>query len=211
MSVNVGVFVDVSNLFYSARSMGVEVNYIRLLEHVSRNRHLIRASAYTGIDPENGSQRRFVDFLSANGYRVVCKDIQRHESGRIKADLDVEMTLDVYMMSENFDVVVLITGDGDFRRLVEVVQQRGVRVEIIGFGVSTSSELIALADQFTEISTITEIFRNGTTIHQQPPPMAQHPSHGTPAAPGSAAAHGEGNGATREPLPAYSGRGGTQG
>ena len=60
MSVNVGVFIDVSNLFYSARSMGVEVNYIRLLEHVTRNRHLIRASAYTGIDPENGSQRRFV-------------------------------------------------------------------------------------------------------------------------------------------------------
>jgi uncharacterized LabA/DUF88 family protein len=167
MSVNVGVFIDVSNLFYSARSMGVEVNYIRLLEHVTRNRHLIRASAYTGIDPENGSQRRFVDFLSANGYRVVCKDIQKHESGRIKADLDVEMTLDVYMMSDNFDVVVLVTGDGDFKRLVEVVQQKGVRVEILGFGASTSSELIATADQFTEISTISEIFRNGSA--PQPP------------------------------------------
>lgn len=180
MSVNVGVFVDVSNLFYSARSMGVEVNYIRLLEHAARGRHLIRASAYTGIDPENGSQRRFVDFLSANGYRVVCKDIQRHESGRIKADLDVEMTLDIYMMAENFDVVVLITGDGDFKRLVEVVQQRGVRVEIIGFGASTSSELIAIADQFTEISTISEIFRNGT---------APQPPHG-----------GEANGVAREAL-----------
>jgi len=169
MAVNVGVFVDVSNLFYSARSMGVEVNYIRLLEHVTRNRHLIRANAYTGIDPENGSQRRFVDFLSANGYRVVCKDIQKHESGRIKADLDVEMTLDAYMMSENFDVLVLITGDGDFRRLVEVVQQKGVRVEIVGFGASTSSDLIAQADQFTEISTVSEIFRNGTSVHQPPP------------------------------------------
>src|SRR3954451_21434599 len=167
MGVNVGVFVDVSNLFYSARSMGVEVNYIRLLEYAARNRHLIRASAYTGIDPENGSQRRFVDFLSANGYRVVCKDIQKHESGRIKADLDVEMTRDVYMMAENFDVVVLVTGDGDFKRLVEVVQQRGVRVEIVGFGASTSSELIAIADQFTEISTIAEIFRNSPA--PQPP------------------------------------------
>jgi len=166
---NVGVFVDVSNLFYSARSMGVEVNYIRLLEHVTRNRHLIRANAYTGIDPENGSQRRFVDFLSANGYRVVSKDIQKHENGRIKADLDVEMTLDAYMMSENFDVLVLITGDGDFRRLVEVVQQRGVRVEIVGFGVSTSSDLIAQADQFTEISTISEIFRNSAAGHQPAP------------------------------------------
>lgn len=183
MSVNVGVFVDVSNLFYSARSMGVEVNYIRLLEYAARGRHLIRASAYTGIDPENGSQRRFVDFLSANGYRVVCKEIQKHESGRIKADLDVEMTLDVYMMSKNFDVVVLVTGDGDFKRLVEVVQQQGVRVEIVGFGASTSSELIAIADQFTEISTISEIFRNGT---------APQPPNG-----------GEINGVAREPLTGF--------
>src|SRR4051812_31507206 len=174
MSVNVGVFVDVSNLFYSARSMGEEVNYIRLLEYAARNRHLIRASAYTGIDPENGSQRRFVDFLSANGYRVVCKDIQKHESGRIKADLDVEMTLDIYMMSENFDVVVLITGDGDFKRLVAVVQQKGVRVEIVGFGASTSSDLIAMADQFTEISTIPEIFRNSAA--PQPPTNGEVPA-----------------------------------
>jgi uncharacterized LabA/DUF88 family protein len=69
------------------------------------------------------------------------------------------------MMAENFDVVVLVTGDGDFKRLVEVVQQRGVRVEIIGFGASTSSDLIAIADQFTEISTISEIFRSGTPSH----------------------------------------------
>jgi uncharacterized LabA/DUF88 family protein len=183
MSVNVGVFIDVSNLFYSARSMGVEVNYIRLLEHVTRNRHLIRASAYTGIDPENGSQRRFVDFLSANGYRVVCKDIQKHESGRIKADLDVEMTLDVYMMSDNFDVVVLVTGDGDFKRLVEVVQQKGVRVEIVGFGASTSSELIATADQFTEISTISEIFRNSSAPQ---PPNGEVPAAARDALNGSA-------------------------
>jgi uncharacterized LabA/DUF88 family protein len=128
---------------------------------MTRNRHLIRASAYTGIDPENGSQRRFVDFLSANGYRVVCRT-SRSTSGRIKADLDVEMTLDVYMMSDKFDVVVLITGDGDFKRLVEVVQQKGVRVEVVGFGASTSGDLIAMADQFTEISTIPEIFRNSS-------------------------------------------------
>lgn len=195
MAVNVGVFVDVSNLFYSARSMGVEVNYIRLLEHVTRNRHLIRANAYTGIDPENGSQRRFVDFLSANGYRVVCKDIQKHESGRVKADLDVEMTLDAYMMSENFDVLVLITGDGDFRRLVEVVQQKGVRVEIVGFGASTSSDLIAQADQFTEISTVSEIFRNGTSVHQPPP--TSHVSFGANGA-------GDGDTSAKEPASPYS-------
>lgn len=207
MSVNVGVFVDVSNLFYSARSMGVEVNYIRLLEHITRSRHLIRASAYTGIDPENGSQRRFVDFLSANGYRVVCKDIQKHESGRIKADLDVEMTLDVYMMSDNFDVLVMVTGDGDFRRLVEVVQQKGVRVEIVGFGTSTSSDLIALADQFTEISTIPEIFRNSAASHAQPPPAAP----ATLSANGVHGTDGEGYAPAREPLHPSTSRGGQQG
>ena len=79
MAPNVGVFVDVSNLFYSAKSAAVEVNYCRLLEFATEHRHMIRACAYTGIDPENTSQRKFIDFLSSNGYRVVYKDIHKHD------------------------------------------------------------------------------------------------------------------------------------
>ena len=161
MSHNVGVFVDVSNLFYSAKSAGVEVNYCRLLEHAVAGRDLIRACAYTGVDPDNPNQRRFIDFLRANGYKVICKDIHKYEGGRIKANLDIEMAVDIMLLSENLDVVVIVSGDGDFVRLVEAVQLRGVRCEVISFGISTSNELIEAADMFTEIGTLPGIFRNG--------------------------------------------------
>ncbi|MEI6046336.1 MAG: NYN domain-containing protein [Chloroflexota bacterium] len=161
MGQNVGVFVDVSNLFYSAKSAGVEVNYCRLLDYATASRDLIRACAYTGIDPENNSQKKFIDFLSANGYKVVCKDIHKYDTGRIKANLDIEIAVDMMLIAQNLDVVVLVSGDGDFARLVRAIQDKGVRFELISFGISTSNELINLVDRFTEISTITDIFRNG--------------------------------------------------
>ncbi|HEX2987327.1 MAG TPA: NYN domain-containing protein [Chloroflexota bacterium] len=161
MAHNVGVFVDVSNLFYSAKSAGVEVNYCGLLEQAVAGRDLIRACAYTGVDPENPNQRKFIDFLKSNGYKVVCKDIHKYEGGRIKANLDIEMAVDILLLSENLDVVVIVSGDGDFVRLVEAVQMKGVRCEVIAFGISTSNELIEAADSFTEIGTLPGIFRNG--------------------------------------------------
>src|SRR5687768_1040343 len=160
MSHNVGVFVDVSNLFYSAKSAGVEVNYCRLLELTVAGRDLIRASAYTGVDPENPNQRKFIDFLRSNGYKVICKDIHKYEGGRIKANLDIEIAVDIMLLSENLDVVVLVSGDGDFVRLVEAIQMKGVRCEVVGFGISTSNELIEAADHFTEIGSLPGIFRN---------------------------------------------------
>jgi uncharacterized LabA/DUF88 family protein len=160
MSHNVGVFVDVSNLFYSAKSAGVEVNYCRLLDAAVAGRDLIRACAYTGVDPDNPNQRKFIDFLRANGYKVVSKDIHKYEGGRIKANLDIEIAVDILLLSENLDVVVLISGDGDFVRLLEAVQSKGVRCEVISFGISTSNELIDAADLFTEISALPGIFRN---------------------------------------------------
>lgn len=168
MSQNVGVFVDVSNLFYSAKSAGVEVNYCRLLEHAAAGRDLIRASAYTGVDPENPNQRKFMDFLRANGYKVICKDIHKYEGGRVKANLDIEIAVDILLLSENLDIVVLVSGDGDFVRLIDAVQMKGVRCEVIGFGISTSNELIDIADHFTEIGALPGIFRNmqpGPNVH----------------------------------------------
>jgi uncharacterized LabA/DUF88 family protein len=172
MSHNVGVFVDVSNLFYSAKSAGVEVNYCRLLELTVAGRDLIRASAYTGVDPENPNQRKFIDFLRSNGYKVICKDIHKYEGGRIKANLDIEIAVDIMLLSENLDVVVLVSGDGDFVRLVEAIQMRGIRCEVVGFGISTSNELIEAADHFTEISSLPGIFRNapsGPGLHLRAP------------------------------------------
>ncbi len=181
MSHNVGVFVDVSNLFYSAKSAGVEVNYCRLLELTVAGRDLIRASAYTGVDPENPNQRKFIDFLRSNGYKVICKDIHKYEGGRIKANLDIEIAVDIMLLSENLDVVVLVSGDGDFVRLVEAIQMKGVRCEVIGFGISTSNELIEAADHFTEIGSLPGIFRNapsGPGMHLRAPQDAPSDQRG---------------------------------
>jgi len=181
MSHNVGVFVDVSNLFYSAKSAGVEVNYCRLLELTVGGRDLIRASAYTGVDPENPNQRKFIDFLRSNGYKVICKDIHKYEGGRIKANLDIEIAVDIMLLSENLDVVVLVSGDGDFVRLVEAIQMKGVRCEVIGFGISTSNELIEAADHFTEIGSLPGIFRNapsGPGVHLRAPQGAPSDQRG---------------------------------
>lgn len=172
---NVGVFVDVSNLFYSAKSVGVEVNYCRLLEYAVRGRHLVRACAYTGIDPENASQRKFIDFLCSNGYKVIVKDIHKYEGGRVKANLDIEIAVDMLTMAQNLDVVVLVSGDGDFVRLVQAIQMRGIRFELISFGISTSNDLIATVDHFTEVNTISDIFRNcaPASAYYQPPAHEQ--------------------------------------
>ena len=177
MSHNVGVFVDVSNLFYSAKSAGVEVNYCKLLEFAVASRDLIRACAYTGVDPDNPNQRRFIDFLRANGYKVVCKDIHKYEGGRIKANLDIEMAVDIMLLSENLDVVVIVSGDGDFVRLVQAVQLKGVRCEVISFGISTSNELIEAADSFTEIGALPGIFRSGPTGPMGQPGQPGQPGH----------------------------------
>ena len=177
MAHNVGVFVDVSNLFYSAKSAGVEVNYCRLLDCAVAGRDLIRACAYTGVDPDNPNQRKFIDFLRANGYKVICKDIHKYEGGRIKANLDIEMAVDIMLLSENLDVVVLVSGDGDFVRLLEAIQLRGVRCEVISFGISTSNELIEAADQFTEITSLPGIFRNSPSGPGIPLRPIQQPSN----------------------------------
>ena len=89
------------------------------LDAAVAGRDLIRACAYTGVDPDNPNQRKFIDFLRANGYKVVSKDIHKYEGGRIKANLDIEIAVDILLLSENLDVVVLVSGDGDFVRLLE--------------------------------------------------------------------------------------------
>ncbi|MEO6294784.1 MAG: NYN domain-containing protein, partial [Candidatus Limnocylindria bacterium] len=91
MSKNVAMFVDVANMYYAARGQDVDVDYVALLKHAAKGRDLIRAYAYTGLDPENENQRKFIDFLGKNGYKPVIKDIRKFGDGRMKANLDIEL------------------------------------------------------------------------------------------------------------------------
>ena len=159
MSKNVAVFVDVANLYYSARGQDVDVDYVALLKAATKGRDLIRAYAYSGLDPENENQRKFIDFLNKNGYKVLTKDIRKFGDGRVKANLDIELVVDLFRLADRMDIAVIISGDGDFAPAIRALQDKGVRCEVISFRPNTSSDLIAVADEFIDIMKIIGIGR----------------------------------------------------
>jgi uncharacterized LabA/DUF88 family protein len=159
VSKNVAVFVDVANLYYSARGQEVDVDYVALLKAATKGRDLIRAYAYSGLDPENENQRKFIDFLNKNGYKVVHKDIRKFGDGRMKANLDIELVVDMFRLAKRMDIAVIVSGDGDFAAAIRALQDEGVRCEVISFRPNTSSDLMAVADEFIDIMKIASIGR----------------------------------------------------
>jgi uncharacterized LabA/DUF88 family protein len=154
---NVAVFVDVANIFYAAKAAGVDIDYVTLLKASSAGRDLVRAYAYTGLDPDNENQRNFHDFLRRHGYRVVSKDIRKYGDGKVKANLDIELVIDMMKTARNLDVAIVVSGDGDFAPAIRAVQEMGVRVEVVSFRGNTSSDLMDVADQFTDITQIAKV------------------------------------------------------
>jgi uncharacterized LabA/DUF88 family protein len=160
VSKNVAVFVDVANIFYAAKAAGVDIDYVTLLKAATAGRDFVRAYAYTGLDPENENQRQFHAFLARSGYKVISKDIRKYGDGRIKANLDIELVVDMMKTARNLDIAVVVSGDGDFAPAIRAVQEQGVRVEVISFRGNTSSDLIDVADQFTDIAQIARVERS---------------------------------------------------
>ena len=151
MGKNVAVFVDVANIFYAAKAAGVDIDYVTLLKSATAGRDLVRAYAYTGLDPDNENQRNFHDFLRRSNYKVVSKDIRKYGDGKVKANLDIELVVDMMKTARNLDIAIVVSGDGDFAPAIRAVQEMGVRCEVISFRGNTSSDLIEVADQFTDI------------------------------------------------------------
>jgi uncharacterized LabA/DUF88 family protein len=154
---NVAVFVDVANIFYAAKAAGVDIDYVTLLKSAIAGRDFVRAYAYTGLDPDNENQRNFHNFLSRHGYKVVSKDIRKYGDGKVKANLDIELVVDMLKTARNLDVAIVVSGDGDFAPAIRAVQEMGVRVEVISFRGNTSSDLMDVADQFTDIVQIAKV------------------------------------------------------
>ena len=123
----------------------------RLLKSATAGRDLVRAYAYTGLDPDNENQRNFHDFLRRSNYKVVSKDIRKYGDGKVKANLDIELVVDMMKTARNLDIAIVVSGDGDFAPAIRAVQEQGVRVEVISFRGNTSSDLIEVADLFTDI------------------------------------------------------------
>ena len=147
----VGVFVDVSNMYYSARHIYKrKVNFKEVLKTAVSGRKLIRAIAYV-VKAETELEKGFFDALEKSGFEVKTKDLQVFWGGHKKGDWDVGITVDMIKMGPKLDVMVLVSGDGDYQPLLEYLKSLGHRVEVIAFGKSTSSKLIEEVDDFIDL------------------------------------------------------------
>jgi uncharacterized LabA/DUF88 family protein len=150
-----GIFVDVPNVIYAAERLNVRLDFGKVLSFLVRGREMVRASAYAPISDDPLAKletQRFVQPFVGLGYRIVTKPLKRYADGSMKANFDVELAIDVLSMSDRLDTVTLLSGDGDFRRLVDLVASKGVRVEVVAFGQSTAAELRAVADLYIDLS-----------------------------------------------------------
>jgi len=156
----VAIFLDVPNLIYAAEQSGARVDFGKLLDYLTEGRQLVRATAYAPVtdDPMTRfEQQRFVAPVLNHGYKIVTKPWKRFADGSMKANFDIELAVDILTMSDRLDIVVLLSGDGDFRRVCELVESKGVRVEVVAFAASTAMELRAVADQYTDLGSILQI------------------------------------------------------
>ncbi len=149
----VGVLVDIQNMYYSARVLyKKKVNFKEILKAAISGRKLIRAISY-GIRTIEGLEKNFFDALQKSGYEVRTKDLQIFPGGAKKGDWDVGITVDAIKLAGHLDVVILVTGDGDYIPLVQYLQNtKGCRVEVIAFQESASAKLIEAADDFINLS-----------------------------------------------------------
>jgi uncharacterized LabA/DUF88 family protein len=161
-SERVALFIDGVALYHAARTLAVDIDYRRLLAAFSGKARLIRALYYTVLpeDQDYSPVRPLIDWLGYNGFTVVTKPARdfADASGRRKprASMEVDMAVDMMELGETLDHVVLFSGDGDFRRLVEALQRRGLRVSVVstlrGNAPMVADELRRQADQFIDLA-----------------------------------------------------------
>ena len=182
------LFIDGSNLYSAARALGFDIDYKRLLEVFAKKGRLVRAFYYTALmdEQEYSPIRPLVDWLDYNGYTMVTKPTKEFtdSAGRrkIKGNMDIELAVDVMEMAQNLDHVVLFSGDGDFRSLVQAVQRKGVRVTVVSTVRSNppmaADELRRQADTFIELQDLEAEISRQHGARDQPPARDLPPEEG---------------------------------
>jgi len=187
----IALFIDGANLYAAARGLGFDIDYKRLLQHFSTQGRLIRAFYYTALveDQEYSPIRPLVDWLDYNGYTLVTKPTKEFTDSmgrrKIKGNMDIELAVDAMEMADHLDHIYLFSGDGDFRRLVEALQRKGLRVSVIStvrtVPPMVADELRRQADQFIELQTLMPIIvrdhaarEANRAAHQQQYPQQQY-------------------------------------
>ncbi len=173
------LFIDGANLYATAKTLGFDIDYKKLLREFQSKGRLIRAFYYTALveDQEYSSIRPLIDWLDYNGYAVVTKPTKEFVDSmgrrKVKGNMDIELAVDAMEMAENLDHMVLFSGDGDFRSLVEAVQRKGVRVSVVST-INTqppmmADELRRQADEFIDlVHLIAKVGREGERTERTP-------------------------------------------
>lgn len=156
------LFIDGANLYATTKALGFDIDYKRLLKEFQARDNLLRAFYYTAMveDQEYSSIRPLIDWLDYNGYRVVTKPAREFTDSmgrrRFKGNMDIELAIDALELAPHIDHMVLFSGDGDFRSLVEAMQRRGVRVTVVSTiqtqPAMISDELRRQADEFLDLA-----------------------------------------------------------
>ena len=177
-SERIALFVDGSNLFAAARTLGFDIDYKALLNEFASKGILVRALYYTALieDQDFSPLRPLVDWLDYNGFTVITKPAKEYvdSAGRrkIKGNMDIEIAVDIMTLSENVDHIVLFSGDGDFRRLIESVQRRGKRVTVVSTMKTQPSmvadELRRQADTFLELNDLAPMIARAPAQRDRP-------------------------------------------
>jgi uncharacterized LabA/DUF88 family protein len=184
----VAVFIDGNNLFHAARFHNIDIDYNKLLRVLLGDGRLLRAFFYTGVDVGAERQQGFLLWMRRNGFRVVQKELKTFYDGTRKANLDVEIAVDMLSLAGRYDTAVLVSGDEDFVYAVNAVAYKGCRVEIAGFRSNTAPKLIDVADYFIDLGEIAD------KVRKELPHGARYDEHGQPAYLNNVAdASGDGN------------------
>lgn len=152
----VAVFIDGNNLFHAARFHNIDIDYNKLLRVLLGDGRLLRAFFYTGVDAGAERQQGFLLWMRRNGFRVVQKELKTFYDGTRKANMDVEIAVDMLSLAGRYDTAVLVSGDEDFVYAVNAVAYKGCRVEVAGFRSNSAPKLIDVADYFIDLGEIAE-------------------------------------------------------
>ncbi len=178
----VGVFIDVQNMYYSAKNLfGAKVNFGTIVKEATAGRKLIRAIAYV-VSTEGKEEQPFFDALYNLGIETKEKPLQIFYGGEKKADWDVGIAVDAIRFSSSLDAIVLVSGDGDYIPLIEYLRNQGKQVEVMAFGNTTSGRLLDAADDYIDLSMDKARFL--IQSHHPAPGLPQRKNDRTPFRPG---------------------------
>jgi uncharacterized LabA/DUF88 family protein len=148
------IFIDAANLYHALLEKDWEIDYGKLLDFLSANGSLVAAYFYTGRAKNQPSQERFLSYLRRVGYQIIDKQVTQFSDGSKKANLDVELALDMVRLADSYDTAILVSGDGDFSYAVKLVKEKQVRVEVVSFPSVTSKALINVSDRYFDLDTL---------------------------------------------------------